>query len=105
MYRNKIESLSNSKNENTLIIAPDKNNLNKNCFQKLYNQDIKYNLNNDRVFCNESYISNYNHNFDKRILFKSYHSFTHRKDDIQDITICRIYLYYIDKKSIINTTI
>ena len=46
IYRTRIESISNSKNENTLIIAPDKNNLNKNCFQKLYNQDIKYNLNN-----------------------------------------------------------
>ena len=44
VYRSRIEAISNSKSEYTLIMDPDDMYLNENLFRELYNYNQKYNL-------------------------------------------------------------
>ena len=44
VYRSRIEAITNSKSEYTLIMDPDDMYLNENLFQELYNYNMKYNL-------------------------------------------------------------
>lgn len=44
VYRSRIEAITNSKSEYTLIMDPDDMYLNENLFQELYNYNKKYNL-------------------------------------------------------------
>jgi glycosyltransferase involved in cell wall biosynthesis len=82
VYRSRIEAITNSKSEYTLIMDPDDMYLNENLFQELYNYNKKYNLDiiefsvmhqiegNDNIFFPKLHIANHYHNFGKRIIFQ-----------------------------------
>ena len=82
VYRSRIEAITNSKSEYTLIMDPDDMYLNENLFQELYNYNMKYNLDiiefsvmhqiegNDNIFFPKLHIANHYHNFGKKIIFQ-----------------------------------
>ena len=82
VYRSRIEAISNSKSEFTLIMDPDDMYLNENLFKELYNYNQKYNLDiiefsvmhqiegNDNIFFPKLHIANHYHNFGKKIIFQ-----------------------------------
>ena len=82
VYRSRIEAISNSKSEYTLIMDPDDMYLNENLFQELYNYNQKYNLDiiefsvmhqiegNINIFYPKLHIANHYHNFRKSIIYQ-----------------------------------
>jgi len=82
VYRSRIEAISNSKSEYTLIMDPDDMYLNENLFRELYNYNQKYNLDiiefsamhqidgNNIIFFPKLHFANHYHNFDASIIFQ-----------------------------------
>ena len=82
VYRSRIEAILNSKSKYTLIMDPDDMYLNENLFLKLYNHNLKYNLDiiefsvmhqidsNNNIFIPKLHIANHYHNFGKNIIFQ-----------------------------------
>ena len=82
VYRSRIEAISNSKSEYTLIMDPDDMYLNENLFRELYNYNQKYNLDiiefsvmhqidgNNNIFYPKLHFANHYHNFGKSIIFQ-----------------------------------
>lgn len=82
VYRSRIEAILNSKGEYTLIMDPDDMYLNEDLFLKLYNYNLKYNLDliefsvmhqidgNNNIFIPKLHIANHYHNFGKNIIFQ-----------------------------------
>ena len=82
VYRSRIEAIHNSKSMYTLIMDPDDMYLNENLFLKLYNYNLKYNLDiiefsvmhqidgNNNIFFPKFHIANHYHNFGKSIIFQ-----------------------------------
>ncbi len=82
VYRSRIEAISNSKSEYTLIMDPDDMYLNENLFRELYNYNQKYNLDiiefsamhqidgNNNIFFPKLHFANHYHNFDATIIFQ-----------------------------------
>ena len=82
VYRSRIEAISNSKSEYTLIMDPDDMYLNENLFQELYNYNQKYNLDiiefsvmhqidgYINIFFPKLHIANHYHNFRKSIIYQ-----------------------------------
>ena len=82
VYRSRIEAISNSKSEYTLIMDPDDMYLNENLFRELYNYNQKYNLDiiefsvihqidgKSNIFFPKLHFANHYHNFDASIIFQ-----------------------------------
>ena len=81
VYRSRIEAISNSKSEYTLIMDPDDMYLNENLFRELYNYNQKYNLDiiefsalhqidGNIIFFPKLHFANHYHNFDASIIFQ-----------------------------------
>ena len=82
VYRSRVEAILNSKSEYTLIMDPDDMYLNENLFLKLYNYNLKYNLDiiefsvmhqidgNNNIFIPKLHIANHYHDFGKSIIFQ-----------------------------------
>ena len=81
-YHSRIDAIYNSKSKYTLLMDPDDMYLNENLFKKLYDYNIKYNLDiteflvlqqiegNNEIFFSKSQFGNHSHNFDKNIIYQ-----------------------------------
>ena len=81
-YHARIDAIYNSKSKYTLLMDPDDMCLNENLFKKLYDYNIKYNLDiteflvlqqiegNNEIFFSKSQFGNYYHNFNKNIIYQ-----------------------------------
>ena len=83
VYRSRIEAISNSVSDYSLIMDPDDMYLNENLFQELYNYNLQYNLDiiefsvmhqidgYNNIFYPKLHIANHYHNFSKSIIFQT----------------------------------
>ena len=81
-YHSRVDAIYNSKSKYTLLMDPDDMYLNENLFQKLYDYNIKYNLDiieflvleqiegNKEIYFSKSQFGNHSHNFDKNIIYQ-----------------------------------
>ena len=81
-YHSRVDAIYNSKSKYTLLMDPDDMYLNENLFQKLYDYNIKYNLDiieflvleqiegNNEIYFSKSQFGNHSHNFDKNIIYQ-----------------------------------
>ena len=82
IYHSRIDAIYNSKSKYTLLMDPDDMYLNENLFKKLYEYNIKHNLDiteflaleqiegNNEIFFSKSQFGNHSHNFDKNIIYQ-----------------------------------
>ena len=81
-YHSRIDAIYNPKSKYTLLMDPDDMYLNENLFQKLYDYNIKYNLDiteflvlqqiegSNEIFFSKTQFGNHSHNFNKNIIYQ-----------------------------------
>ena len=81
-YHSRFDAIYNSKSKYTLLMDPDDMYLNENLFKKLYDYNIKYNLDiteflvlqqiegNNEIFFSKTQFGNHSHNFNKKIIYQ-----------------------------------